>query len=415
MRKSLIALLFFLIIVTDAFAGIYIYEPKDQLITLDKIITLAGIGKNLKILKINNFPFDFDEEGSFFSGLVLNRGKNYIELRAQDAAEDHFVEKIRILHFKTYPDMEELYEGKKHWARNQVVYLSTLGYIEGYPDDNFYPANPVTRGELASWVAREKKLKIPELTADVFFDVPKEHWRAPFVKAAVDAGYMTGDSNDTFGIDDPISRRQAAAMALRIEGIEVAEKIKPLFVDVPKEEKGAAPIYTAREKGLVVGIYEDIPVFDPDRALTRAEAAVLLSRFSGSLAGINSLFDYEKGYSEATFCKLNVAPQIVSFSADPKSIRAEQKNVVRLRVEVASRIGFFPISKVKVDLSGIGGMPDTEMFDDATHGDKQKGDLIYSLNISLKPEETGEKILSTTVIDRLGWESKKQTPLLILE
>jgi hypothetical protein len=415
MRKLLVLLLLCLLFASEVLAGIYLYEPKDKLTTFKNVIMLRGVGKALDILKINDQRFKFNSDGSFSCGLVLKRGKNYVEIRALDEHKQHFVKKLRILSLQTFPDIETLFEGKKHWARSQIIHLSSLGLIEGYPDGNFYPANPVTRGELATWLARIKRLRLEALTEDVFFDVPKEHWRAPYIKAVVDTGYMAGYDESTFGIDDPISRRGAARVAMITEGLAVAEKIKPLFIDVPQQEKGALPIYVGRQKGLLKGVYADLPVYDPDRALTRAEAAILLARFERSINSIRYLFNFKKGFSTGSYCGLNIAPEIVDFSAEPASVRFKEKSVVRLRAQVASRQGFVPISKVKVDLSEIGGMPDTEMFDDGTHGDEQDNDGIYSLNLSIEPGMSGAKKLRLLVTDRLGWEGGREASLLILE
>ena len=413
MRHIFTLLCFSVFISVQACAGVFIYEPKDPMLTYEQTIDLRGVASSLNIIKINNRPFN--PAGPFSCGLVLGSGKNLAEIRAQGKDGSHQVKKIRILSLKSYPDIETLYEGKKHWARSQIVHLATLKLIEGYPDDNFYPGNPITRGELATWVARVKKLPIPELSADVFLDVPKEHWRAPYVKAVVDAGFMRGYSKEKFGVEEPLSRRQAAEVAVLSEGYDIVEKIKPLFVDVPKEEEGSYPIYVAKEKGLVLGISKDISIFDPDRALNRGEAAVLLSRFREAMILAKDLFDFKKGYTSANYCSLNVLPEIVSFKAEPGKIPVNQQNIVQLRAEIGSRDGFFPVSKVKVDLSELGGMPDIEMFDDGTGGDEQANDLIYSLNISVQPKETGDKKLRLSVDDRLGWESKKETPLLVLE
>jgi hypothetical protein len=415
-RKALVLLLFLsLFFACEAMGGIFVSAPKDKLTTFSKIIKLSGTVKDVQILKINNQPLKFNPDGSFSCSLSLSPGKNFVEVRAVDKRNRRFIKNIRILNLKTFSDMEILYEGQKHWARKPIIYLSSLGFIEGYPDDNYYPANPVTRGELAAWIARAKRLKIAKLTEDVFFDVPKEHWRAPEIKAAVDAGYITGYDKTTFGLDDPISRREAAEVAVIAEGLGVVKKITPLFVDVPKEEKGAIPIYVAGKTGLVKGVSKDIPVFDPDRALSRAETAVLISRFKNASDSINYLFNFAKGFSKDNFCRLSVPPEIAAFTVEPGSIVSRSKSVVRLRVKIGSRKGFFPISRVQADLSQIGGLPDTEMFDDGTHGDEKKGDLVYSLNISLEPEESGTNILIVKASDQLGLESEKQASLLILE
>lgn len=415
MKRALVFVFLLLFVATAVHAGIFVSQPKDKLVSFEKVIMLKGASRNLKILKVNGQKIKIEPNGTFSCGLVLKHGKNYIEVRALDKDGNHFVKKIRVLGLKTYPDIESLYDGVKHWARAQIIYLSTFGYIEGYPDGNYYPGIPVTRGEFATWIARIRKLRIPKLTEDVFYDVPQEHWRAPYIKAVIDAEIMSPYDNQTFGINDPISRRNAANVVVLAEGINVVEKVRPLFIDVPQEEKGALPIYIAKEKGLVKGVYQDIPIFDPDRALTRAEAAVLLARFKRSVNAIKYLFNFAKGFSADNYSQLNVLPEIVSFTAEPKSLRLGEKNVVRLRVKIAPRDAFSPISKVKVNLSEIGGLPDVEMYDNGVRGDEIAGDLEYSLNISAEPKESGRKMLAVTVIDRLGWESNKQTSLIVLE
>jgi hypothetical protein len=415
MKKGLVTLFLLLLFAPTVFAGIYITDPQDKLVTFKPIINLRGVGKNLEILKVNGQEIGVKSDGSFSCGLVLHPGKNFIQVRALDKYKDHFVKDIRVLYLKTFPDIEALYEGQRHWARNQIVYLSTLGFIEGYPDDRFHPGIPLTRGEFATWIARIKRLAATTLSEDVFFDVPKEHWRAPYVKAVVDRGYMQGHTEKIFGLDEPISRREAASIVVDSEGVAVVEKVKPIFIDVPKAEKGAFPIYVAKETGLVRGVSADFPVYEPDRALTRAEAAVLLARFDRSVNAVRYLFNFKQGYSPHSFCDVNVRPEILSFTADPDTLRVNEKGVVKLRVKIASRDGFSPISKVKIDLLEIGGMPDVEMFDNGKHGDEVKDDLVYSLNISVQPTESGSKTLTASVIDRLGWERSKRTSLLILE
>jgi hypothetical protein len=409
MRKTSCVLLLFLM--TSAVgAEIRILEPRDKLQTFSETVMLQGNIQPPGEIFIEGIPFRTKTDGSFTCGLVLRPGKNYVEIRRGEERRG-----LRLLKADSYPDIEMLYEDKRHWARSQIVYLSTLGYIEGYPDGNFHPGEAVTRGEFATWLVRVKNVPVPRLAADVFFDVPKEHWRAPYVKAAVDAGFMRGYSNDTFGIDDPISRREAADIAVRVEGLGIIEKIKPLFRDVPPQERGAIPIYTARESGLVVGISEKVPVYDPDRALTRAEAAMLLSRYARAQAGFRGLFDFETGYASDRFCKLNLPPEIISFSVQPGEARLKQKTSLQLRARLVPRPYFFPLSRVKVDLSSIGGMPDAEMFDDGTRGDEEEGDLTYSLNVQYEPLDTGDKPLRVTATDRLGWEGKAETTLLVLE
>ncbi|MFA5113190.1 MAG: S-layer homology domain-containing protein [Candidatus Margulisiibacteriota bacterium] len=409
MRKLLRFLPVFLLVSTVA-AEIRLFNPTDKFLTFNETLMAQGKADPGEPLLFNGVPFTAAEDGTFACGLVLRGGKNLVTVAGRKESKS-----VRVLRLVTYPDIEESYEGKKHWARGQIVYTSTLGYVEGYPDGNFYPANPATRGEFATWLAKVKKLTIPSLESDVFFDVPKEHWRAPFVKAVTDRGYMVPFSREIFGIDEPISRREAAEIAVKAEGLGIIARITPLFRDVPQEETGAAPIYTARERGLVIGVSPDLPVYDPERAITRAEAATLISRFYASQLGVRALSDFESGYGPDRLCRLNVAPQIAAFTIEPATVPAGKLSTIRLRAAIASRESFVPIARVKIDLTAVGGMPDAEMFDDATAGDETAGDLIYSLNISYEPTTTGDKALRVTAADRLGWEGKSEEYLTVTE
>jgi hypothetical protein len=407
MRKFLWPLFLFLL-ASSALA--VIFEPQDKNKYFSEIIYLRGQIEGAGELAVNDQPLKINPDRTFFCGLVLKSGKNLVEVKRNEQQQ-----RIRLLRLVSFPDIEQLYEGKKHWAESQIVYLATLGIIEGNPDGNFYPGNAVSRGEFATWLARLKKLSVPQLTEDAFPDVPKEHWRAGFIKAAVAAGYLKPFANGNLGLDDPISRREAAEITVASEGLGIIEKIKPLFVDVPQQERGAVPIYTAQESGLVIGVSKDIPIYDPERALTRAEAAMLLSRFYTAQEGFRNLVDFEMGYTAAQYCGLDVAPEISYFTVEPAEIPSRQATTIKLRAQLSPRGKFYPVSKVKADLSELGGMPDAELFDDGTHGDEESGDSVFSLNASFTPAESSEKTILLTAIDRLGWEGKATAAITVTE
>jgi len=411
MKRRWTLLFFCLILSAQAFAELYIFTPKDEAVVFDQVVTLRGKLDNLKSLKVNDKPVPFSEDGSFSCGLVLNHGKNNVIVKAFDKDEKHYVKQLRVVRLKEFNDVVQ-----EHWARNQIIYLATYGFIDAYPDGNFHPELPISRGDFAAWLAKVRRLAVPEkLKQDVFFDVPKELWAAPYIKAVIDAGYMDGYTSKIFGLNDPISRREAADIAVKSEGLDLVNKIKPLFEDVGQEEEGAKPIYTARKSGLVKGISDSMPIFDPDRAITRAEAATLFSRFERSVKSIKYLFDFGDGFGQYNLTKINISPKILYFNIKPDQMRLSQKAALKIRAKIENRTSFYPIATVWCDLSELGGPTNVLMYDDGTNGDEEILDNIYSINIDYSAAAAGKKNIYITVSDELGWDSNAETSLMVEE
>jgi hypothetical protein len=89
--------------------------------------------------------------------------------------------------------------------------------FNGYPDGLFHPTWNLTRAETAAVISRVKNLQ-EEPSANLYSDVPKEHWAYHYINKVSKAGYMNG-SNGTFRPDDPISRGEFVELILRLRGI----------------------------------------------------------------------------------------------------------------------------------------------------------------------------------------------------
>lgn len=334
------------------------------------------------------------------------RGKNYIEVKGWDGQENSQQKNLRVLHLISFPDAELEYESQKHWARREIITLATLGIIEGYPDGNFYMGQPITRGELATWLVKAEDIAVEPVTKDVFFDVPKEHWRAPYIKAAVDKGLIKPLTADTFGVDSEITRAEVAQIAVDAEGGKISEEFKYIFYDVPKTNPYFPEIKKGRESGLLKGISRALPIFQPKRAMSRAECAVLISRF-GRVQWLEKwLYDFNQGYSEKVLCKINTAPKVLLVSVDPQSFSALDENtVLTLKVKVADREGLQDLLSVKADISNLGGPPDAEMK--GSNGD-------YILQFTPNVNSWGEKAIIVTVTDKSGWTGSGQTSVTVV-
>lgn len=108
---------------------------------------------------------------------------------------------------------------------------ANAGIINGYDDGTFRPANKVTRGHMAAFIARAFKLPAGTKT---FKDVGKNHTAYAAVSQLAAAGITTGYDDGTFKPQNHLSRAHIAAFLTRAIKYANGEVIaKP----TPKPEK----------------------------------------------------------------------------------------------------------------------------------------------------------------------------------
>lgn len=156
------------------------------------------------------------------------------------------------------------------WAKEAIEGLYYAGIVNGMEDGIYNPSGLVTREQFSKMVAQLFGLSLGSGSTN-FVDVKADAWYAPYISAAMQAGYIQGQSTEYFGVGESIMRQDMATILYRALG-DRGSKVTLSFSD----NDAIAPYATdaiAELVGLgVLNGYED-GSFQPRGTATRAEAA----------------------------------------------------------------------------------------------------------------------------------------------
>lgn len=155
------------------------------------------------------------------------------------------------------------------WARDDINYMASKGYISGYEDGSFRPNNLITKAEFVSMVLRVKGIK--EEPGDGFIDT-KFTFAKNSIATAKKYGIVNGYPDGTFRPNKHITREEIAAIVASTFGIKPYNETK--FTDISGSY--AKDEIAALENLNIISGYGNM--FKPLKNSTRAEAIAILHR-----------------------------------------------------------------------------------------------------------------------------------------
>lgn len=183
----------------------------------------------------------------------------------------------------------ELRDISGHWAENDIKMLASLKAFQ--PNKSFFGPNlPIKRSEFAQAVAtvcdivvedqpKTRTSRKKQEDPSIYADLPKADQSYKYVKSVTDKGIMFGVGEDQFDPEGTLDRAQAVSIIIRalgFEGLAPIQRYSTGFrdeMDIPYWAKDS--VYVANELGLVTGTENGY--FQPEKSVTRAEAAKMLS------------------------------------------------------------------------------------------------------------------------------------------
>jgi len=163
-----------------------------------------------------------------------------------------------------------------HWAKNNIQTLAKEKIISGYSDGTFRPNNSITRAEFI-------KLLISTVVQDGYFttDYGKyNHWASSYIEEAEARGIIYDNEINEKNANKAITRGDVAriiglADIVILENEQEACEVE--LYDIGSVDDATYSMLThCVATGLILG-YDDAS-YKPEKALTRAEVATLLTR-----------------------------------------------------------------------------------------------------------------------------------------
>jgi len=134
-----------------------------------------------------------------------------------------------------------------------VEYLKKKDVVNGYTDGTFGPDKAINRAEAMKIITKAFDIDTIKNYEETFPDVKKDNWFFPFVMAGKEAGFISGYADGTFQPTKQVKLSETLKMALSAAEVNIPKKITAdVFVDISKENWVAPYAYYAREKNIVL-------------------------------------------------------------------------------------------------------------------------------------------------------------------
>ena len=175
-----------------------------------------------------------------------------------------------------------------HQFSDEIVWLAEQGITRGCAAYAYCPAGPVTRAQMASLLARALDLETPQQQAG-FADVDPAGAHSANIEALHAAQITAGCSQQPLRYcpDDPVTRAQMASFLARALDLEAPQQ-QAGFADVDPASVHSANIEALHAAQITAGCSQQPLRYCPDDPVTRAQMAAFLYRARHLIAAAGS-------------------------------------------------------------------------------------------------------------------------------
>lgn len=169
-----------------------------------------------------------------------------------------------------------------HWSEDAVSFVTARELFNGVSDSAFAPDRGMTRGMLVK-VLHNLENNPERAYQPAFADVTSDTWCAESIQWATENGIVSGYKNGQFGPNDAITREQLAVILYRYMGMPAHSYAELTFVDADQLNAFAKEaMMWAVEAGIISGKSDNC--LHPQDTATRVQVATMLMRLVGQSA-----------------------------------------------------------------------------------------------------------------------------------
>jgi hypothetical protein len=229
--------------------------------------------------------------------VALGLGPHRLTVRASDVYGTPAVASVvfYVGQNNSFPDVNADY-----WAWRDIEATKVAGIVGGYDDGLYHPDWPVTREQMAIYIAHALAggADVPAAsTPPSFWDVPADHWAFDCIEFAVDQGVVYGYPEGDYKPSQEVDRSQMAVYIARAMVAPTGEAAladyvppaEPSFPDVPADFWTYPHIEWCVQQGIVQGYpypdpenpAETIYRYEPNWIVARDQMAIYVARSFG--------------------------------------------------------------------------------------------------------------------------------------
>lgn len=264
------------------FPSFNVASPQDNLVTDADFIMISGTARNTRV-SVSGLNVFVNSDGSFSASVPLYMGKNLVEVTGTDdfgrrtvvqrkvlrkakivvlkeeklekkkadiikveetllqkelmlatieakaartAQEKKLLEKEKAVIIKQKEAIKE--EKKKvesevtviQEKKTKVEALATLGVINAKEDAAYDIEERITRAELAMWLVKARGIPVYSVSRDLYPDVKKSDWAAPFIQAVVAKGLMSPYADGRFHPEDGVKESEGLSILKKFDKVK---------------------------------------------------------------------------------------------------------------------------------------------------------------------------------------------------